>query len=164
MATIVSACALMVSVFQVQSERKQQYASVWPNLSVSVISRLNTDSTQNTLALWVANKGVGPAVVEEVELWYKGQPCKDESDLREKVIGTSDDENGAINQIWAEKVISASEEFEWIRVGGYKATEKFRQAIKSGDIQAMIRYASVYGERWEVNYNRGKRLVIKLDD
>lgn len=164
MATIVSVCALAVSVFQVQSERKQQYASVWPSLSISIITRLEDDSTKNTIAFVVSNKGVGPAIVEEVQLWYKGQLCKDESDFSEKVVGNARPANGAINQIWKDKVISANEEFEWIKVGGYPLVNKLQKALETGEIQASIRYASVYEERWEVNYNRGKRLIEKLDD
>ncbi len=164
MATVVSVCALVVSVFQVQSERKQQYASVWPSLSISIITNLKSDSTENTLAVLVSNKGVGPAIVNEIQLWYKEQPCKDEEALIDKVVGSAYEENGAINQIWKEKVIASNEEFEWMKVGGYAATKKFREAIKAGEIQAVIRYSSVYGEKWEVNYNRGKRLVLKIDD
>jgi len=163
MATIVSVCALVVSVFQVQSERKQQYASVWPNLSISIITRLEDDSTKNTMAFVVSNKGVGPAIVEEVRIWYKGQLCKDESDFSEKVVGDARPANGAINQIWKDKVISASEEFEWIKVGGHQSVDKLQKAMEAGDIEASIQYASVYEERWEVNYNRGKRLIEKLE-
>jgi hypothetical protein len=166
MATIVSACALMVSVFQVQSERKQQYASVWPSVSVSIVTRLEDDSTSNQIAFVVANKGVGPAIVEEVELWYNGQLFTNETTFGEKVLGVSSIHQvaGSINQIWEDKVIASNEELEWIRVNGYEPTEKFRKAISEGLIQARIQYKSVYDERWEVNYNRGKRLVIKLDD
>ena len=162
MATVVSACALVVSVFQVQSERKQQYASVWPSLSITVNTQLEDDSTKNTIAFVVSNKGVGPAIVEDVQLWYKGQLCKDESDFSEKIVGNARPENGAINQIWKDKVIAANEEFEWIKVGGHQLVGKFQKAIQAGDIQARIQYASVYEERWEVNYNRGKRLIERL--
>ncbi len=164
MAILVGVCALVVSVFQMQSERKQQYASVWPSLSIMTRTQLEDDSTKNEMMLMVSNKGVGPAIVENVELWYKNHPCKDESELSEKITGEHWQRAGAISQIWQGRVIASNEEFDWIKVSGYELTGKFQTALKAGDIRATIRFASVYGERWEVNFNQGKRLVVKLGD
>ncbi len=55
MAILVGVCALVVSVFQVQSERKQQYASVWPSLSIMTRTQLEDDSTKNEMMLMVSN-------------------------------------------------------------------------------------------------------------
>ena len=99
-----------------------------------------------------------------MELWYKNQPCKDEAELSEKITGKHWQKSGAISQIWQGRVIASNEEFDWIKVSGYELTGRFQTVLKAGDIRAKIRFASVYGERWEVNFNQGKRLVVKLDD
>ena len=165
MATIVSLCALTVSFYQVQIERKHQLASVWPNVSISASLRLDKDSAQNSCGLLVKNRGIGPAVIEEINISYKGQNCTDENKLMEHVFGKTLGLTGdyGIDQLWIGRVIAPNENIIWIKVGGTENTLKFRDAVYSEDVKIKIRYASVYEEKWEANYNTGEPKVVKLN-
>jgi hypothetical protein len=163
LAMFTSVCALFVSVYQVQIERRHQYASVWPNLYIYTVTQTHTDSTQNMSAFVVTNKGIGPAIVEQVQIWYKGKPCKDESDLISQLFARQTNSGGEINQIWQNRVIAANEQFNWIGVTGSTSAAQFQQAFKNGDIRVKIRFASVYEEKWEANFGTDQPVVQKLD-
>ncbi|MDJ1481421.1 hypothetical protein QNI16_13060 [Cytophagaceae bacterium YF14B1] len=164
MATVISICALFTSVYQVRIERKQQYASMWPSLHIYSQTQLLPDSTQNFCGIKIMNKGVGPAIIKKVEIWYRGQICKDEEDLIQRVTADSVNEGEVINQIWEDRVLASNEEIEWIKVGGAINTKQFREALKGRNIHIRLEYASVYEERWEYNFNMGKKSIVKLSD
>jgi hypothetical protein len=162
MATIVSLCALSVSFYQVSIERKHQLASMWPSVSISTITNIASDSLQNTFAIRIDNKGIGPAIIKDVKIWYKGQLCKNESDLLKNILGNANPDNGETNQMWVDKVISAGESFNWIKVGGYSDTEQMINALRNHEVKIKIRFASVYEEEWDVNYHTGEPLIVKI--
>jgi hypothetical protein len=163
LAMFTSVCALFVSVYQVQIERRHQYASVWPNLYIYTTTHTHTDSEQNMSAFVVTNKGIGPAIVEQVQIWYKGQLCEDESDLVSRLFARQATTGGEINQIWQNRVIAANEQFNWIGVTGSTSTTHFQRAFKNGDIKIKIRFASVYEEKWEANFGTDQPVVQKLE-
>jgi hypothetical protein len=160
MATVVSLCALSVSFYQVQIERKHQLASVWPSISIFTGTEIKEDSTQNACGIVVNNKGTGPAIVEEVKIWYKGQICRDENRLIKVVLDSTNAYN--LNQIWVGRVIPANESFVWIQATGATNTRKFKETIYRGDVKIKIRFASVYEEKWEANFNADEPKVVKL--
>ncbi|MDJ1470037.1 hypothetical protein QNI19_00575 [Cytophagaceae bacterium DM2B3-1] len=164
MATVISICALFTSVYQVKIERKQQYASMWPSLHIYSQTQMLPDSAQNFCGIRITNKGVGPAIIKKIEIWYRDQVCEDERDLIQKVTGGNMNEGEAINQIWEDRVLASNEEIEWIKVGGAINTRQFREALKTGYIHVRLEYASVYEERWEYNFNMGKKSIVKLSD
>jgi hypothetical protein len=73
MAAIVSICALLVSFYQTNIMREQQYASVKPLVLVGNSMDTNpSDSTgRSELIIW--NKGIGPAMIKYVNFEYNGE-------------------------------------------------------------------------------------------
>src|SRR6478672_2162589 len=77
-ATLLSLCALVVSIFQTNLAREQnaiareqQQASVWPHIQ-AVYSQNNDD-----FGWTIINNGVGPAIVKSLTLTYQGKAYKD---------------------------------------------------------------------------------------
>lgn len=76
-ATITSICALIVTLYQTKLTREQQLKSVWPYVMI-VLSIDNTGIG----SISVANNGVGPAIIQRIELQYDG---KNYANMREVV-------------------------------------------------------------------------------
>ena len=72
-AVLVSACALGVSLVQTLVMRAQQYAAVWPRLTVD----LNVNVAPDSLTLTVRNAGVGPAQLAWAQLTLDGTVIDD---------------------------------------------------------------------------------------
>lgn len=78
-AVIISLCALGVSIFQTRIMKQQQAHSVWPHLQVY-------NSNLNGLELTLENKGVGPALVNEVEYSFDGKTTHKINELIEMIF------------------------------------------------------------------------------
>lgn len=67
-ATITSVCALVVAVYQTRLTREQQLNSVWPYVLISESVDMNQQ-----LTIVVTNSGIGPAIIDDVRIVYKGK-------------------------------------------------------------------------------------------
>jgi len=65
-AAMIGVLALFVSGYTAYIQRQQVRAQVWPYLLVS-----NYDTE---FSIKVLNKGVGPAIVQSVQVWVDGKP------------------------------------------------------------------------------------------
>ncbi|WDI33034.1 hypothetical protein PUV54_07470 [Hyphococcus flavus] len=72
-AMVIGATALFVAWDQAQVMRKQQHASVWPLLSDDFTIDKNEDGY--VVELTLANKGVGPALIESAYVTIDGEPA-----------------------------------------------------------------------------------------
>jgi len=69
-ATFLSLAALVVSIVQTRIAREQQHASVWPYLQILA------SNFDNELHYGLENKGVGPAIIRDFEIAYRGKTYK----------------------------------------------------------------------------------------
>ena len=149
MAALVSLCALFVSVYQMQLQKKQQYASVWPHLRPYYMTNLN-DSTFEW-ALHVANYGVGPAVIQEVIYEIDGKPLENFEAFIDSLsfTNTPDSEDATQDLIHPGEFLPAGMDIVLIST---KRNAKLYPAFskKTKRINLRIKYASVYSEEWEV--------------
>ena len=79
-AALVGLLALGVSGYTAYIQRQQVRAQVWPYLSFGF-------NNLPTLEFFVANKGVGPAIVERVHLTVDGKAYRDWDALLEALLG-----------------------------------------------------------------------------
>jgi hypothetical protein len=75
MAACISLMSLGVSTYQVYLARKAHYASVWPNLLMFWTTKVEDDIFHHSVRFW--NQGVGPAIVEAVEVEYNQKVYSD---------------------------------------------------------------------------------------
>lgn len=87
MATIVSVCALVVSLTQTYYQHKYLHAAVWPHLQATAHRNEDKDTTKSSLIIILMNKGVGPAIIESVSYSYKGKKIDSIEALIHAIVG-----------------------------------------------------------------------------
>ena len=171
MATVVSICALCVSLYQTQLSRQQQLAAVWPYLSIGGYGTAN--GNKQSWGVRVVNNGLGPAIIESVTVRYAGQvqPFQVFTDslyAKNVRLDALKSLNYAVDEIKRGEVIAAGSTVEWIsfeldfskKLPGNPSTLQFLP-----NLEMLIQYTSLYGERWTSCFNcpDGKDGVHKLD-
>jgi hypothetical protein len=167
-AMLVGVTSLAVAVYQARLDRQTQHASVMPYLMIGI---MNSGDAGSFVTL--ANTGIGPALIEEVRIRYKGaETIEDPADFFVKV---HPDENrpisidriikgrlipaGAFNKLIGTEapeaqgamIVDLVQLFDladvpaaWLTL--YKATATPKAIIE-------ITYSSVYGDRWRIRSN-----------
>jgi hypothetical protein len=170
-AMFVAVASLVALVYQTYLQREAQHASVLPYLTFVVVS--NNDLGSN---LSIRNTGIGPALIEDVRIRYKGKEI--ETEPIDFFLSTHE---GALSyglntdKIQAGRLVPAG---EWVPMLGAKGPPENPQAFgvellklfevaevprawytaanaEAGDKAVVeITYASVYGDRWRVRSDR----------
>ncbi|WP_299161855.1 hypothetical protein [uncultured Eudoraea sp.] len=65
----VSVLTLIIFIYQTNLMSKQNYLSILPYVQIST----SDDKAENTFSLDIKNHGVGPAIIESVIIYYKGE-------------------------------------------------------------------------------------------
>lgn len=146
MATIVSVCALVVSVMQTYYQHKYLHAAAWPHIQLEESVIGNIDSTKNTVSIKFMNKGVGPAIIESMTFQYKGKFYKNIDDLSKEIIGHGSYMR-SFKKVSIGEVVAQNEAFDLIFLQGAAPSRLFSAAIPQ--IKTRIIYTSVHDEKWE---------------
>lgn len=151
-AMMISLCTLGVFIYQTNLIRKQQYLSVYPYLSM-----FNAYSGTENYQYILVNNGIGPAMIKSVKVKYKG--LTHDSDLpdflrkhfHENKIG-GDSLSTRYSNISVGRLIPANEEISVIEaVKDLTTAEILRKFINNEDLEFIIEYESIYGERWRIS-------------
>ncbi len=167
--TIISLCALIVSVFQtrvLQEEREliREYsrASVWPHLDFGHSKSHNkNDGSITRLSFNLTNSGVGPAIITDVKVSYNDSIAKNWWHLFEIMeipdsIGTN-----IKNSSFNDRVIKIGETIETINFdNNLPLANAFIERAQKNKLSIEIYYESIYGEKWKYS----KNTVIKLEN
>ena len=146
MATIVSVCALVVSLMQTYYQHKYLHAAAWPHLQMEPHRMESKDSTKNSMTIKLYNKGVGPAIIESVTYQYKGKTYNNIQKLVVDIIGESNYQ-GSFQTLLLGGVIAQNEEMIHASVQGATSSRLFSEALQ--DIKTRVIYSSVHEQRWE---------------
>ena len=65
----ISVLTLIIFIYQTNLMSKQNYLSILPYVQIST----SDDKAENTFSLDIRNHGVGPAIIESVIIYYKGE-------------------------------------------------------------------------------------------
>lgn len=147
-ATVTSICALIVTLYQTKLTREQQLKSVWPYLIISQ----QTDEKGGTVT--VSNNGVGPAIIQRVELQYDGKAYKAMSsvvwDMFRKKGRSAESVSFGQTSITKGDVIPQGQTIYWMTVNGKDDNAYFWQQIQQ--VKGRILFQSIYGEQWWSNF------------
>lgn len=150
-AIVISLSALGVSVFEVTSIKDSQKASVWPYLEIT--QNYSADGFKVT----VTNKGIGPALLGNVGLYYDDQSVTS-SDQLDAVIRDVIGPERAFSydtymmRVVSNGVLSPGEEVVLFGVPWTADTRAFVQNV-SKDVTAKGCYCSVYDDCWSVAFD-----------
>jgi hypothetical protein len=144
MATIVSTCALVVSLMQTYYQHKYLHAAAWPHLQSSMERYEDKDSTKSSTTIKLMNKGVGPAIIESVTYQYRGKKIDGIEAIFHSIAGKKS--AGSYKPIVQGEVIAQNEGFDLISVFGKNAKEFTENIVH---VKMTIVYSSVHDQKWE---------------
>jgi hypothetical protein len=149
----VSMCAFGAAAMQTYLMQRQQHATVWPYLE------LGTSITgREGFAVRLTNKGVGPAIVKEVDIRYQGRPYDRLEQVAKAVLrDTAFNYTVYMTNPPDRKVFAQGESVLIFNVQRQDYAARLVQA--ADQVQIRIRYASVFGQEWVVENGQAAQLV-----
>ena len=169
-AMLIGLGSLFIIVYQTTLLREQQTASALPYLMLGVMAN------QERTYLIARNTGVGPALIEDVVVRYRGGEIKqDPHDFFRDVRPEAAARGLSVDRLIPGRLVSAGEAVLMLGTDGAGAPPMLGEflslfdlgdapqswydgvgAPKSGPDKAIIEitYKSVYGERWQVTSDR----------
>ena len=157
-ATITSICALVVTLYQTKLSREQQLNSVWPYLIANEVV-----DEQGLSSIAIANPGIGPAIIDSVQIFYKGRTYPSLTKVAETVF--IEQRRGTRGMSWYQTslvkgvVIAQGQTMNWFLLNGQADNALFRQALPG--IRAVIFYHSIYNEHWHSTFQGEGEIVVK---
>ena len=161
LAIFLSLGTLLVFLYQTNLIKKQQYASVLPYLE---IGSENVGTPRFIYA--VENKGVGPALIENVEITYKGKPFDGShvAYIREFFPNLNDSIRTKYfySAFTTGMFIPSGGRVELIQVKDNQyASDELTQVFGTSNFGLKVTYKSIYEETWTIS--SGHVSPIKLD-
>lgn len=148
-ALVVSVSAVAVAVYEAALQRAHDRAEVWPHLELSTF----TSATSATLS--VDNNGIGPAIVDSIDVTVDGKPQRNWPAAFEALTGKAPVHYS--NETISDRALRAGERTIVVEVPIAELPSGFWQYI--GRVGVRICYSSVFGEHWQFTADHvgGKR-------
>jgi hypothetical protein len=139
-ALIVSVSALGVGLYTALLQRQHDRAEVWPHLELA------TFTSSSGAVVYLENTGIGPAIVEHVDLLVDGKPAPNWPAALNTWLG----HNASIssNSTVVSHALRAGDRVTLVALPNESMPPKFWDAI--GRIGIAVCYRSVFGEAWSV--------------
>jgi hypothetical protein len=149
-AILISVCTLFVFVYQTNLIREQQYNSVFPYLEMG-----NFGTNTENYGFYLTNKGIGPAMIKSVEIQYKDSIYEEDlAGYLSRRITKKDSIYYTHSNIGPGRLISADDEIILAApsINDIKMGNSLYQIINDKDLNMIIEYESIYGERWRLSF------------
>jgi hypothetical protein len=151
-ATFLSLAALTVSIFQTKIAREQQHASVWPYL------QLGASSNGTEYNYGIMNRGIGPAIVKEVEWIYRDSVYKHTHEFIYNEIGFA--KGLGRSKMEPNEVFSPTSGVSLITVYGNDSLVNIVSKILESDLfRLRVTYSDVYGNCWRLDKDKTEKLA-----
>lgn len=146
-AIFVSIATLFVYMYQARIMQDQQHTSVWPYVEWLY------NNANREFYITVENKGIGPAIITNVELKLDGEVMESNSALFIKLLGTND--FNFVNSTVKGRVLSAGEKIEMVHVYDNTTARAIDSLLlwnsSPHTFEMEICYCSVYDDCWKTN-------------
>ncbi|MFK8005216.1 MAG: hypothetical protein AB8H03_02550 [Saprospiraceae bacterium] len=167
-AMLISLLTLVIFIYQTNLIREQSRLSVTPRLAFN--SSLDTPDSVSSFSYFIVNKGLGPAIIESIEIIHEGNRYKlDFQDFVKNVFPKFNDYGNVIQNMALDTGVTLSEK-ESIKFFTFKfkasKTAPFFKYLKVKEDGVLpfdieVIYSSIYDEKWKVYANK-KGHPIKL--
>ncbi|WP_057940305.1 hypothetical protein [Algoriphagus resistens] len=151
-AIFLSASALLVSIIQTTILKEQQQASVWPYIQATFMF------TKGYYSFGIENKGVGPAIIKDLEYAYIGTNYDNTKKMYAALFGESYSGVG-FTETNKNYVIKSGEGIEMLSVN---LPDSLINGIitlwESDAVNLIITYSDVYGNCWKLDNGVTTRL------
>ncbi|MDY8135021.1 hypothetical protein [Aquimarina sp. 2201CG5-10] len=129
---------------------KQTKANSWPHLDLSFSYNNPKEIEYKRFSLSVVNKGIGPAIIQNVTISYNDMNIKNWNELyTELKIPDSVLQSGHAYSSVSNKVVSPNESIQFVDWSGNKELMRILRK-NAGKIKVSICYKSVFDEFWKV--------------
>lgn len=165
--TIISLCALMVSLMQTSIMREERElmreysrASVWPRVEMNSSKSHNRDDYSiEEYSLFITNSGIGPAIITDVKISYKGKVANNWWDLFKLQNIPDTIETIISNKNFNDRIVKIGETIEVLNLNdNLPLAQAFYSRTEGLEIE--IYYQSIYQEKWK--YGGGN--TVKMDE
>lgn len=167
---IISVCALIVSITQtrIMSEQRslmyeQAKAAVWPRLELEVFRSFSSADNGMKLTnygLLIGNAGVGPAIITNTRVSYKGEVVKSWQDLFDKFELPDSILRSFSNMTIGKSILKIGQEAKFFEIkDNLQLAQIFSE--KSNGVLIEIIYESVYGDQWKLSRNLVGKTIIE---
>lgn len=152
-AIFISIVTLIIFVRQTNIMEQQSRLSVLPYLMMET----SNNSQDNTFIIEIVNYGVGPAIIENRDISYKGKQFAEEFP---EFIKSNFKESDSINMLSYSTLqkglaIPAGASRTVIKVGGsqtsYETFLQVLQKLQQEDFGYNITYKSIHGDTWQIS-------------
>jgi len=147
-AALVGMLALLVAGYTAYIQRQQVRAQVWPRLV------LGHSNVEGRYEFTVLNQGVGPAIVQSVQVLVSGKPVSGWHAL-EKLFGFTPRSPGVFSTL-NKMVLTPGERLHWIRFQNLADIDAFTADWARFHVEAQVCYSSTLGESWLVVFHPGE--------
>lgn len=168
--TLISMCALIVSIFQTQIMQEERQlirehakASVWPRLSLLASKSHNPeDYSVSSFNIEIINDGVGPAIITDVRISFEDQPAPHWWALFRMFDIPDTLSLGITNRTINKSVVRAGQEVLILSLdGNLPLAQAFYEHFDR--IKFEIIYESIYGDKWKLLSDVEKDETIEVD-
>ncbi len=147
-AVVISLISLFLAIQHGRVMERMVEASTWPYVSMGT-STANPDGTHH-ITVWVVNKGVGPARVDSLEVFYQGVAQPDPQGLLGAIVKPSDPGHkfSVLKSDVIDNVLSAKDTVNIVDLppNDYDPAEYLRLARAVSDLEFRVCYCSVFEE------------------
>jgi hypothetical protein len=146
-ASLVGLLALLVAGYTAYIERQQVRAQVWPYLQMG---KSNARGQYEFVAL---NKGMGPVIVNSVQVLISGEPVRNWGELERRV--GFDSRGSQVTSTLNGLVLAPGDRIRWIAFENEDDVNALMEDWRKFHVQARVCYSSTLGESWRVIYQMG---------
>src|SRR5690348_1165940 len=150
-ASLVGLLALVVAGYTAYIERQQVRAQVWPRLLIG------HSNAQGQYELTALNQGVGPAIVQSVQVLVSGNPVSDWHALAKRFGFTP--KSSWVGSTLNKMVLTPGERLHWIQFKNLADIDAFTADWARFHVEARVCYSSTLGESWLVVFHPGELAV-----
>jgi hypothetical protein len=156
-AFVISLISLFLAIQHGRVMERMVEASTWPYVMVG-ISTANSDGTPH-VSLWITNKGVGPARIDSLEVFYGGVAQTDPQSLLKAILKPSDPKRHLplLQSSVVNSVLSAKETISFVDLVAkdFDPSEYSRVASEVEKLKFRACYCSVFDECTVIDDTRG---------
>ncbi len=162
---LVSITAVIVAIFQAKIMKEQQEimhkdfeASLWPHIELGY-----NYNPQKHFEITVTNNGVGPAIIEEVQIKRGDEYLKTWDDIMNLIKADTSIQFGVSNSGIMGTVISSGEDRKFFAVYGDTVAQALFEIYN--ELEFTICYKSVYDSYWlhKRKFNEGRTTATVTD-
>jgi len=140
-AILISMSTLFVYIYQSNLMKQQQKMSVWPYLNYG------PSWGQDYFIVDLINKGIGPAIIENVTITYDGKEIEGIESIM-KLVPDSIRGSYSFSSLPPGLVIMAGEALTLLNVTEPRAVAYIMENILTDKLYMAVCYSSVYGDTW----------------